>query len=325
MSYLDQPYTSYDEATFPESDVQAGSYQGGIFTPYQEPESSLAQTISGTIELDNEVSYSDTVNSYSASIIAVGPNSFVISVLAGGPGVFFNEYIQFTDPSFSSSVGAFDYRPYNDFNPCFAAGTLISIGRGQVKAVEHLQVGDYVLSLSGMLRPIKWHGRRRVACARGHHQTPDKVMPIRVAMDAFGPGLPCRPLLLSPDHAVFWDDILVPIKCLQNDATIVQIGQDFITYHHLELEEHDVIFAEGMPCETFLDTGNRSSLSCEGDVVSLHADITGLPDLNYLLWETLGFAPLVMGGPRLDHLRSVLAARVGPQVAAKPSARRFKV
>ena len=54
--------------------------------------------------------------------------------------------------------------------------------------------------------------------------------------------------------------MLIPVHYLVNGGTIVQQPRDFITYWHIELAEHSLICAEGLPAESYLDTGNRSAL-----------------------------------------------------------------
>ena len=36
-------------------------------------------------------------------------------------------------------------------------------------------------------------------------------------------------------------------------------------YHHVELAAHDVLIAEGLAAESYLDTGDRSSFSNGGE------------------------------------------------------------
>jgi len=43
-------------------------------------------------------------------------------------------------------------------------------------------------------------------------------------------------------------------------STIAQQKVDEVTYWHVELPAHDVLFAEGLACESYLDTGNRAAL-----------------------------------------------------------------
>jgi hypothetical protein len=64
-------------------------------------------------------------------------------------------------------------------------------------------------------------------------------------------------LLLSPDHSVFVEDVFIPIRHLVNDTTVVQIDVATVTHYHIELPRHDVVLAEGLPAETYLETGAR--------------------------------------------------------------------
>jgi hypothetical protein len=45
-----------------------------------------------------------------------------------------------------------------------------------------------------------------------------------------------------------------------------------VTYHHIELARHDVVLAEGLPAETYLDSGNRGNFAEGAGPVALHAD-----------------------------------------------------
>ena len=100
----------------------------------------------------------------------------------------------------------------------FAAGTQISTSRGDVR-VELLRVGDTVATrIGGAFRTVRWLGFRTVDIARHPHWT--DWAPVRITRDAFGAGLPRRALYLSPDHAVFADGVLIPIKYLVNGGTV---------------------------------------------------------------------------------------------------------
>ncbi len=146
---------------------------------------------------------------------------------------------------------------------CFAAGTSIATPRGAV-AVEHLAEGDMVLTISGWQQPILWIGRRTLDCRR--HPAPALAWPVRIAAHAFGEDRPKRPLLLSPDHAVFVENVLIPIKHLINGTTVAQVEAATVTYYHIELPNHDVVFAEGLPAESYLDIGDRSAFENGGGV-----------------------------------------------------------
>ncbi|HEY8287982.1 MAG TPA: Hint domain-containing protein, partial [Acetobacteraceae bacterium] len=147
-------------------------------------------------------------------------------------------------------------------------------------------------------QPVVWIGRRSVDCAR--HPRPEKVWPVRVAAGAFGDALPVRDLWLSPDHAVYVDGVLVPVKHLVNGRSIAQVEVDRVDYFHVELRQHDVLLAEGLPAESYLDVGDRPSFSNAGPVVALFPSFGDI-------WETAGCAPLVVRGAVLEGVRRRVA------------------
>ena len=184
--------------------------------------------------------------------------------------------------------------------PCYAAGTRIATERGAV-AVEHLCVGDRAILAGGGTAPVTWLGHRRVDCRR--HPRPEDVRPVRIAAHAFGLGRPQRDVLLSPDHAVFVDGVLIPVRYLLNDATVRQEAVDAVTYWHVELPAHDVLLAEGLPAESYLDTGNRAAFVEGGAVVTAH------PDFARAVWHGKGCAPLVTEGPVRERVYRRLIAQ----------------
>jgi hypothetical protein len=188
---------------------------------------------------------------------------------------------------------------------CFAAGTRIATPDGPV-AVERLRPGDRVLTGAGGVKKVRWIGRRRVDCRR--HPDPERVWPVRVAPHAFGMDRPRRPLLLSPDHAVFTDGVLIPVRLLLNGASIRQMRPALVTYYHLELLDHDVVLAENLPCESYLETGGRSSFDNAGPVVDLFPGFAG-PDKDRAgaIWQAQGFAPLVGSAEILGRVQARLA------------------
>jgi hypothetical protein len=141
--------------------------------------------------------------------------------------------------------------------PCFCAGTRLLTPTGY-RPVEFFSPGDPVITIGGIARAVRWIGRRTL-----DFFTDPGAQPVFFSAGALGPGVPARPVRLSPLHAVFFDDVLVPALHLVNGATITQEPQPAATYYHLELDRHDVIIAEGMPAETYLDNGNRRALYFE--------------------------------------------------------------
>jgi Hint domain len=157
--------------------------------------------------------------------------------------------------------------PWGGYNPpggsnragrgnCFLRGTHIQTPDGEI-AVEDLVIGALVETLNGAL-PIKWIGRQsyRKTSAAWHWS----VGPIRVARFALSDQYPHRDLYLSPPHSLLIDGFLIPVEWLVNDKSIVQVSaddRDVVDYFHIELETHEIVFAEGAPTETLLVTSGR--------------------------------------------------------------------
>ncbi len=198
--------------------------------------------------------------------------------------------------------------------PCFAAGTRIRTKAGDI-AVEDLRVGDRVVTQDGRLRPITWIGHRHIRPDR--HPRPWQVRPVRIEAHAFGPNQPRAALSLSPDHAILAEGVLIPIKHLINGMTVRQVETDSVTYFHVELPEHDVILAEGLPAESYLDTGDRLSFA-NGAVTDLHPAFGSAREDVTLTMDALGFAPLRIVGPEVERVRARLAARVGDMGIQEP-------
>jgi hypothetical protein len=186
--------------------------------------------------------------------------------------------------------------------PCFATGTNILTPSGYVP-IEHLTPGDHVVTESGAALPIRWIGWRGIDFSR--HARPDAVRPVRIETDAIAPGVPSRPLILSPDHALFLERHLVPVKLLVNGATITRDETcRQITYFHIELARHDIILAENLAVETYLDTGNRNAFA------NSHGKPHAAPVFGRgRQWNEFAFADLCLAGTTLQNIRRALFAR----------------
>jgi hypothetical protein len=245
-----------------------------------------AFAVGDTIEVGN---IKATGSSYASGVLTLTEASG--SVTLNLPGSFTTSDFVVTNGAAGADVSL----------ACFAEGTRIRTERGMI-AVESLQVGDRVpVALGNKPEPIIWLGHRRVDCRS--HPKPTDIWPVCVRASAFGPGRPFRDLFLSPDHAVFINDVLIPIRYLVNGRTIRQQARDATTYWHVELANHNVLHAEGIPAESYLDTGNRSAFANGGPVMDLHADFASR------VWEAGSCAPLILRGPRLTAAKRHLHNR----------------
>ena len=132
---------------------------------------------------------------------------------------------------------------------CFAEGTRIATPTGE-RPIETLRAGDRVRTHSGDSVPILWIGGRDcdAAAVAAHRQ----LRPVRIAPHALAPGVPARPLWVSPEHALLVAGVLVPAAALVNGVSITRGASAAIGYLHLQLDQHDLLVAEGCPAESFL-------------------------------------------------------------------------
>jgi len=180
---------------------------------------------------------------------------------------------------------------------CFCRGTRIVTDRGDMP-IEDLQIGTRVITLSGEALPVKWIGRRsydpRFAAENA------AILPIRIAAGAFGENLPARDLFVSPEHALYVDGVLVAARLLVNGSSIRQVqGVESLEYFHIELERHQVLFAEGMPAESYVECGNRGMFHNAHQFAALYPD-DATPSFYFC-------APRVEeGSPELGRIRASL-------------------
>jgi uncharacterized repeat protein (TIGR03803 family) len=179
---------------------------------------------------------------------------------------------------------------------CFLAGTRIATPAGEV-AVECLAVGDMVTTLHGMARRIVWIGQGRVMATRGRRSA---ATPVIVRKGALAENVPHRNLRVTKAHALYIDDVLIPVEFLVNHRSIVWDDRaQEVTVYHVELETHDILIADGAPAESYRDDGNRWLFQNAN---------TG-----WALPPQYPCAPLLTGGSLVDAIWSRLLDRAGPR------------
>jgi hypothetical protein len=211
---------------------------------------------------------------------------------------------------------------------CFLSGTHIATPNKEV-AIENLCVGDPVITLSGEPKPIRWIGRNRFTRNTNEAWNP-KVTPVKVARFALNDQSPHSDLYLSPAHALYLYGLLVPVQHLVNGRSITDkhyATAHTLDYYHIELEEHDVVLAEGTPAETYAGN-NRWTFDNVDEYEALYdapagmkrsfAPVVSLKGCRQELMSRLRsiVSPIYDGRKSLDLIRDHIAARADLQLAA---------
>lgn len=133
----------------------------------------------------------------------------------------------------------------------FAQGTRVLLADGTQAPVESLEPGDVILTRDHGGQVLRWRGAVRLPAAGAFAP---------VVVDAGVMGNP-RPLAVSPHHRLFLyrrearalagaADLLVQARHLVDDRGIRRRPGGTVIYHGLVFDAHEVIYAEGVPCES---------------------------------------------------------------------------
>jgi hypothetical protein len=161
---------------------------------------------------------------------------------------------------------------------CFMPGTRIATPAGE-REIETLAVGGAVSLADGGVGTIRWIGRQTVST---RFADPLRVLPIRISAGALGEGLPVRDLLVSPCHAVRLDGVLVQAGALVDGVGIyreAEVPEVFI-YYHVELSGHELLLAEGVPAESFVDNIDRMNFDNWDEHQALQAGVPAVLEMD---------------------------------------------
>jgi hypothetical protein len=207
----------------------------------------------------------------------------------------------------ASAVVASLATPASARTPCFLRGTKIRSIAGE-RNVEDLAVGDLLPTVFGGARPIQWiTGYRRTRRGTGKPWTKD-ARPVCIKSSAIAAHVPHADLFVTAGHALLIDDVLIPAGSLVNGITILQWAAeecDELEFFQIKLENHDVIYAEGAPCESSLTVNQSASNFAE---YCREHGISAAPDRHC--------APIVCNGARSEirsRVRSAMTPWLGPQ------------
>ena len=173
---------------------------------------------------------------------------------------------------------------------CFTPGTRIKTPDG-LRAIESLQQGDLVLTKDNGAQEIQWVGQRRMSGARLFAMP--RLRPIRFRAGALGIDCPDEELVVSPEHrmlvqgavarALFnTDEVLVQAKDMLNDRDVVIDSQlKEVTYVHLLLPKHQIVWANGVETESFHPANTALSTLSDDDretLLQMHPDFEVQPE-----------------------------------------------
>ncbi|MGH1368465.1 MAG: Hint domain-containing protein [Maritimibacter sp.] len=143
---------------------------------------------------------------------------------------------------------------------CFTPGTRIRTDHGDV-AIQDIRPGDKVQTKDNGFQDVRWIGTKRVSGARLFAMP--ELRPIRLRRGALGVDRPDEDLIVSPLHkmlvqgaraqALFnTDEVLVTARDLIDDRLVIRDHtMSSVTYVHLLLDQHEVVFANGLETESF--------------------------------------------------------------------------
>lgn len=136
---------------------------------------------------------------------------------------------------------------------CFLPGTRIATPAGP-RPVEALQPGDLVLTRDNGAQPLVWRGETRLSGAELYLHP--QLRPVRIRAGSLPGGGPDGDLLVSPGHRLLCHagegEVLVAAADLEDGR---RVRRDFsltsVRYVHLMLEQHQILTANGIACESF--------------------------------------------------------------------------
>lgn len=170
---------------------------------------------------------------------------------------------------------------------CFTPGTLIDTHDGP-RPVEELRESDRVLTRDNGPQEVLWTGARRMTGARLYAMP--ELRPVRIFAGAFGTDRPETSFLVSPQHRLLLRG--AQIEALFNTPEVLVAARDLadtpcaqtdysareVTYVHLLLPRHEILWANGLKTESFHPASAQLSTLDAEDRARL---IAGLPEVEH--------------------------------------------
>lgn len=239
-----------------------------------------------TMQAGNTFSYNSGTYSFSGTGTSGG-----FFATSGGTTYYFSH----SSIAASSNIGSINTSG-TELVTCFLAGTAIATPDGD-RAIETLAPGDGILAADGRVLKVKFVSQQTISPL---FNSAPRARPVRIARGALGENRPARDLLVSPGHAIFMDGILVRAGALVNGTTITQAAMEkSFVYYNIECDDQELIVAEGLACESFLDEAPRRVFDNYGDYLARYGEGSEMKALDLPLATTA------------RHLPDLVAERLG--------------
>ncbi|UYV38529.1 Hint domain-containing protein [Rhodobacteraceae bacterium D3-12] len=248
----------------------------------------VGAAVSGTKRLDDVEM--DSIFQDNSFVVTNGSQSYTVTLVEVGPGqpplLMFVDEIPPKGQALWVVHQSFEHSEGHPLEPdaggviCFTPGTRIETPDGP-RAVESLCEGDMVATKDNGAQEIQWIGARRMTGARLFAMP--RLRPVRIRAGALGVERPEEELIVSPEHrmlvkghvarALFnTDEVLVRAKDLINDRNVVVDSQlREVTYVHLLLPAHQIVWANGVETESFHPANTALSTLSDDDRARLLA------------------------------------------------------
>lgn len=150
----------------------------------------------------------------------------------------------------------------------FTRGTRITLGTGEQRCVEDLQIGDSILTRNGGIQKIRWIGQST-------HRAVGDFAPVRIAAGTLNN---THDLIVSPDHHLFVyqrtdhlgvgrAEVMIKARHLVNGSSVTFLKGGFVDYFQLLFDNHQIIYAEGIAAESML-VDDRTAPMLSSDVLN---------------------------------------------------------
>lgn len=142
--------------------------------------------------------------------------------------------------------------------PCFTPGAMITTQRGEI-AVQHLQVGDRVITRDNGIQPVRWVGKTQMFLQ--DFQAEPHLLPVLVRQGSLGKGLPERDLMVSPNHRLLVANERTSLRFSEREVLVAAkhlsvpgvhtVQSSGTTYIHFMCDRHEVVLVNGIWTESF--------------------------------------------------------------------------